>query len=466
MMLRRHPYSKLCTMMLLFCMAVLVGLAASCSQDPETDQIEIELWTLSLRPTFTDYMEYVIADFEAAHPGVKVRWVDVPFNAVNRKLIAAAVAGRAPDIVNFSDLQYARFASLGATRDLTDLLDFDPDSVYLEGTLASARIDGQLGALPWYLSTPIQFINTALLDEAGWDAQTIAGDWQTLQAQGREYYEQTGQFLFTQPLAVESELPNMLLADGKPPFIERDGKLRADLTRDEVVAYIDSWVQLYHDGALPRAAATSGHAHVVQMYQDGQVAVGVTGANFLSRVADASPDVFEHTIVRPTVCGSLGRAQIAVMFLSVTSTSKHPKEAADLAAWLTNPENQLAFCKRVNIMPSTPAVLSDPHFSAPSGDPNSPEYKIALARFYSAHSMPEAVAFTPSIGAWPDLRRAFSEGIKAAFLNGEDTRAVLARIEAEWNQILDDNLPASIDAVPRPNPVEQQTDGSGTEGTS
>lgn len=438
------------------CPAALALSLLSCEKPAETGATEIELWTLALRPRFTGYIEDVLADFEAAHPGVVVRWVDVPFDALNRKLIAAAVAGRAPDVVNFSDQQYARFASLGATRDIAGLLDFDPADVYLQGTLATARIDGQLGALPWYLSTTVRFINTKLLEEAGWDPQAIAGDWATLQEQARAYHAQTGRFLFTQPLAVESELPNMLIADGRPPFIERDGTLRADLTRDEIVDYIRSWVDLYRDGALPRAAATAGHAHVVEQYQNGQTALAVTGANFLSRIADAAPDVFGATIVKPSITGGLGRAHIAVMFLSVMSTTEHPKESAALAAWLTSPENQLAFCKMVNIMPSTPAVLSDPHFAPPTGEPGAAEYKLALARSLSASGMPTAVAFTPSLGAWPDLRRAFNEGIKAALLNGEDTRKVLSRIEDEWNQVLDDALPATIDAVPRPGPVTVQ----------
>jgi ABC-type glycerol-3-phosphate transport system substrate-binding protein len=37
-----------------------------------------------------------LAAFEAAHPGVRVTWVDIAYDAArSRKLIAAAAAGRA-----------------------------------------------------------------------------------------------------------------------------------------------------------------------------------------------------------------------------------------------------------------------------------------------------------------------------------------------------------------------------------
>lgn len=439
----------------LACCVVALG---GCDHSEQRDGIEIELWTLALRPTFKEYIEGVLHDFEKAHPDLRVRWVDVPFDALGRKLIAAAAAGRAPDVVNMSDLQYARFASLGATRDLDGLLAEDPAQVYLEGALAPARINGKLGALPWYLSTQVCFVNTGLLEEAGWAIDNLGRDWSTLMAQARRYHKQTGGFLFTQSLAVESELPVMLIAEGLPPFSQDKGRLVADLTRDEVVAFVWDWVELYRDGALPREAATAGHAHVVELYQNGQIALAMTGANFLSRIADSAADVFDATAVRPAITGRLGRSHVAVMFLSVTSSSKHPEASAALAAWLTSPENQLAFARLVNILPSTPASLDDPLFVASN---DSPVGKLDQARYTSALALRDAVAFTPALGTWPDLRRAFDEGIKAALLDGKDVRETLAEIERDWNRILDAAIPATLDAIPRPGPVDTARHGEG-----
>ena len=435
------------------CLLSLIVSGSTCKAPTDSDTIEIELWTLALRPTFTDYVQDMLAEFEAAHPGVKVRWVDVPFEALSRKLIAAAAAGRAPDVVNFSDLQLARFDSLGATHDLTGLIGDETLQRYLPGAVAPARIDGRLAALPWYLTTPVRFINTDTLQGTGWTPDDIAGDWVSLQQQARDYHNQTGGFLFSQALAVESEIPTMLIAEGLAPFQEDGGRLRADLSRDEVVAFVDSWVRLYRDGALPREAATSGHAHVVELYQNGQVAMAVTGANFLSRIADAAPQVYKSTEVRQAVTGGLNRAHIAVMFVSVTATTKHPKQAAALAGWVTSPENQLALCKLVNIMPSTPDLLDHPHFTQVDQSKNENELKVAKARLLSAKSLQTAVAFTPSISTWPDLRRAFNEGIKSALLDGKDVRQTLADIEDEWNNILGAEIPVTLDTVPRPNAI-------------
>src|SRR5687767_12636449 len=96
---------------------VLVTLPfTSCAEDGHG--VRIELWTLALRPRFDAYMQDLVQRFEATHPGVDVVWVDVPFEALSRKLVAAAAAGQAPDVVNFSDAAFARFAALGALADL------------------------------------------------------------------------------------------------------------------------------------------------------------------------------------------------------------------------------------------------------------------------------------------------------------------------------------------------------------
>src|SRR5687767_13647886 len=142
------------------------------------------------------------------------------------------------------------------------------------------------------------------------------------------------------------------------------------------------------------------------------------------------------------------------MFLSVCSTTKHPKEAADLAWFITSPENQLAFCKVVNILPSTPASLDDPHFQMPPKEQwDTRDGKLALARAYSAQALKTGIAFAPAMQTWPDLRKSFEDGIKPALLDGKDVRATLVDIEKDWNRILSDAPPVAIAVVPMPDKV-------------
>ena len=356
----------------------LLGIATllamgSCDRRAESG-VTLSFWTLALRPQFVDYIEGRIAVFERTHPGVRVEWVDMPYDAVDRKLIASAAAGRAPDVVNLADKTFARFASLGAMTSLGGLLPGDPDAVYVPGALAGGRIGGELLALPWYLTTQTSLVNEELLTRGGLTLKDIGSSWGSLMAQAGAFHERTGAFLFSQPLGYDSQLLWMMLADGVVPFAEHHGRVASAMATPEVERYLGAWVDLYRSGALPREAALQDHSHVIQLYQSGRLAMINSSPNFLGRIRDAAPSVFAKTRVRPAVCGRLGRTHIAVMWLGVTTQSRNPGLAAELAWFMTSPESQLEFCRLVNILPSTSSTLGDPLFnSPPDGRDDSPE---------------------------------------------------------------------------------------------
>ena len=57
---------------------------------------------MQLQPQFTDYFNKLIATFESENPGLKVRWVDVPWTAMESKILTAVSAKTAPDVVNLN----------------------------------------------------------------------------------------------------------------------------------------------------------------------------------------------------------------------------------------------------------------------------------------------------------------------------------------------------------------------------
>ncbi len=457
------PGVEISALIIVCCLSIFwTGGCDQADADATGKPVRLELWTLALRPTFNDYMAERIAAFEAENPGVKVDWVDVPFDAVSRKLIAAAAAGRAPDVINLSDMQFSRFAALGALTDLAPLLPGDATGRYVAGPLAVGRLDGTQFALPWYLTTQTKLMNTALLAEAGLSPGDVASDWGGLRAQARAFHEKTGKYLFSVALGHDSDLPAMMLADGLMPLRPRvSGEgLESNLDDPAIVAFVRQWVELYRDGALPREAATTGFAHVMEGYQGGRVAVINTGA--LSKIKDASPAVYAATQVGPAVTGSLGRAHIAVMLVGVTSQSSNPELSARLAWSLTGPEAQMALCRQVSVLPSVASLLNDPHFAMPA-DASGLESKVNVARAEAARQLTRAVAFTPSLGTWPDMRSVFNEKIKSALLAGRDVEAVLGEIGIEWNRILGEAIPASMASLP--SPAATGSDGPEAGGT-
>jgi putative chitobiose transport system substrate-binding protein len=437
--------------------------------------VRLQFWTLALRPWFDEYVTHQIKGFEAAHPGVEVEWVDVPYDALERKLIASAAAGQAPDVVNMSDMNFARFVSLGAFRDIRGDVPGDPDATYLPNALALCRFSNYQGSsdeggqgsgtqrepsllgLPWYVNTQTLFANTELLERGlgpMWRTR-LSTDWRGLIALAREFKSNTGLFLFSQPLGDESEVPQMLLSEGLAPLrASADGGIEPNLDGAETREFLQAWVDLYREGLMPREAATKGHSHLTEMYQQGQLGLANTGPNFLKRIRDVAPEIYAKTVVLPGMTGKLGRGHIPVMVLAVTTQTMHPKEAAALAWWMTGPESQLEFCTKATILPSTASTLSDPFFAPPTAEQlASPEGKILQARSVTAKSLPDAVAYTCALETWPDLRRAFQDRLKRTLLDGVPLEKTLKDVEADWRKILASAPKADMSGVPTPTAV-------------
>lgn len=431
----------------------------------------IEFWTLALSPFFDEYMKGQIAAFEAANPGVRVKWVDVAYDALERKLIASAAAGRAPDVVNMPDLNFARFVSLGAFRDIKADLPGDAHETYLAGALSLCEIHGKLLGLPWYVNPQTKIVNTDLLLQGGITLEELPADWSGLVELAQGFHAKTGNYLFSQPLGEESQLPIMMLGEGVLPLAlqgeaqDPNARLVSNITSPHVVQYLSKWVNLYRSGAMPREAATKGHAHLLDLYQDGKVAVISTGPNFLKRIKDVSAKAYAHTGVREGAVGALGRVHMPVMVLAVTKQSKHPREAALLAWFMTSAPAQTEFCKQAPIMPSSLASLKDPFFtvseSPAANGAGQEDATMALGRSVAAATLQDAVAFTASLETWPDLRRAFEDEFKRVLVDGVALEEALARIDIAWNSILGAAPAASMEAVPRPTKIPAPRVGSG-----
>ncbi len=76
------------------------GAAPSTAQKTDGEKESIEFWTISLQPTFNDYFEKLIADFEGANPNVTINWKDYPKDTIQDKLLTSIASDNAPDVVN------------------------------------------------------------------------------------------------------------------------------------------------------------------------------------------------------------------------------------------------------------------------------------------------------------------------------------------------------------------------------
>src|SRR5262249_52830285 len=122
-------------------------------------------------------------------------------------------------------------------------------------------------------------------------------------------------------------------------------------------------------------------------------------------VEENAPDIYKDVVVAHPVSGASGDTLLlAQQIFQIPEASKHKAAAAEWLKFVTNAENQLAFCKIATILPSTPESLKDPYFSDIKGDTPADEARRVLINEFA--SLKDA-----SLGTSDDLhlRQLFDE---------------------------------------------------------
>lgn len=396
---------------------------------PAPSGITIEFWTLQLSPTFNAYFHSLIASYEKEHPGITIRWVDVPYDAAVQKLLSSAVAGNAPDVVNLSADFLSKFNGMHALSDLSGAAAASGQH-YLPNALDLCTFDGKLVALPWYLNTYVVLYNTELIRAAGFSEREVPATFRQLIPFIREYKRRTGKFAFFWNIGKDSYLPMMLGSEGIP--MTDAAMTQALFNGPEADSTIGEWVRLYKEGALQRESVIKPGSTIVESYQAGQVAMIFTGPVFLQRIRSNAPSVYARTGIAPAIIGKSGTHELAAMCLSVLSTSPHQKEAAAFALYVTNAANQLAFSRMTTTFPSVTEALQDSFFTADDGS------LTTKARRMGAEQLPSAGRLRRYLlhPEFDQLRDAFDEAIQNACLKDVPVPQALGAAAEEWNGIL------------------------------
>jgi putative chitobiose transport system substrate-binding protein len=416
----------------------LVGLLTSwivsCSTgnvNPSTKQAssgaaKIEFWTMQLKPQFTDYFQSLIATFESQNSGIKVNWVDIPWAEMENKILTAVSAKTPPDVVNLNPDFASQLASRNAWLDLDTKVPNNVRSSYLPNIWKASTLNGKSFGIPWYLTTRLTIYNIDLLKQAGINKPPAT--YTELAQVAQQIKDKTGKYAFFVTFVpqdsgevLESFVQmgvTLVDAEGKAAFNSPQGK-----------AAFQYWIDLYKKGLLPKEVLTQGHRHAIELYQSGETALLASGPEFLKQIANNAPAIAKASAIAPQITGDTGKKNVAVMNVVIPRDTKQPDAAVKFALFVTNDENQLAFAKQANVLPSTVKALSDSYFKNVSANAST----IDKARAISASQMQQAEVLTPTLKNFNILQKAIYENLQAAMLGEKTVDKAVEDAAQEWN---------------------------------
>lgn len=407
-------------------LALTLALAA-CSGGEKTSERKVEFWTMALKPTFTDYVQTTLDAFQQENPEIRVEWVDVPGSAIEDKTLSAVSGGTPPDLVNLNPDFAQRLASKGALQDLAALVPQDVAATYFPSALDANRVEGKLIGLPWYLSTQVAIYNRALLEKAGLKA--LPSTYRELAATAGAF-KPAGAVPFMPNLGDTNRILELLALDGVPLLTPDRTKAAFDTPQGhESFAF---WANLFRENVLPKEALGLDNREIVDRFQAGQSAVLPAGPQFLKQVKENAPELYKTVDVAPQVAGKSGKVGVGVMNLVVPTTSKHQEDAIRLATFITNADNQLAFCKLAGILPSAKQAAADPFFTTLSATASVEDRARAIA----AEQLQRSVLLVPPMPHQSELKKAMNDALQRSALGQQTPEVALKQAAADWNRIL------------------------------
>ncbi|MBI4279342.1 MAG: sugar ABC transporter substrate-binding protein [Armatimonadetes bacterium] len=384
----------------------------------------LEFWTISLQPFFNDYINNLITRYEVAHPGVKVRWVDVQIHAIEQKLLAAVAGGVPPDVVNLNTEFAVRLAEQGALADMDTAVSAADRAKYFEGLWASTRFKGRTYGIPWYVTPSVLAYNTEIFKKAGLDPAKPPATEDAMIDAARRIKDRTKIYGF---------MPNVdgvrmmhRFREAGLPLVSPDGK-RAVFNSPAHVKVLETYVALLKKDYFPEDALRRGYLGATERYSAGRLAMLITGPQFLLRVRKDNPQVYAKTDVAPYPLDRGSVVHAPLMNLAVPKSGRNQGEAVRFALHVTSDESQLAFGKLVVIFPSTRKAAGDPFFARPG---STPEEK---ARYIGAQSLRYARDLTVVVPRSGDLFRVFREAMEGAFFGKMGPKDALEWAVREWN---------------------------------
>lgn len=391
------------------------------SEPAKKEPVELTFWTISLSPTFDDYINGVIKSFQDKNPGVTVKWQDVPFDAIEQKTLTSAASKTLADVMNLNTDYLKKLAAVKAVASMDELAG-DVKKDYFEGVWSAGEFEGVSYALPWYLSNSVQLYNKELLKKAGFDAPPKTEDeaW----AMSKAIKEKTGAYGST-----VKDIHLYLPMQGVK--LVSDDYKKAAFNVPKTLEIFKQFKQRFDEGLIPKEILL-GQGKPQEWFAQEKIAFWGTGPQLFRQVKDLSPQVYDKSDATGAFVGASGKVHVAIMNIAVSNFSKHKKEAADFAKFITNAENQLAFAKLVAILPSVKKAAEDPFFSQ-GKDSKDPAEK---GRYLAAKQLEISENLFPPVENISKINKAINQEFHRVLLENKDPAKAIADAEAEVNKLL------------------------------
>ncbi len=397
--------------------------APESSPEAVAEPYTIKFWTISLKPTFDEYMNNLIAEYEAAHPGATIEWSDYPGAEIRQQLLTAIASGDPPDVVNLNTDLTLQVAATNpdVLVKTSEAVPAETQAEYFEGLWNATRYQGATYGIPWYATVRVVMYNTAIMEEAG--VENPPTNFEEVAEVARQVRENTDKWGYAPAINLVEDF----MMAGVP--LVNEERTEPAFNTPEGVAVAQYYLDLKEQGAIPEDILAQGFQGALQLYKEGNLAMLLAGASLLKQIEADTPEVFANTDVARHPTREAGVLPVGLMHLVVPAQSDVRDQAIDFALFVTNAENQLGLAQNSVTVPSIKAATEDEFFQQEDTLENK-------ARKIMAEQLQIAQDANFGLPNWSDLLKALNDNYTEAWNGAKTVEQALNDAAEQWRSLL------------------------------
>lgn len=402
----------------------------------------LRFWPWALTPDFEDYLNQIIANFEATYPGVTVLLEGQPAAGARDNIRNSFAAGNPADIINMSDGWVAEFAEAGVLLNMDEAIgEAYPEirAQFVDGAWEKVTFDGTTYYVPWYLSlSNAMAVNGLIFDELGLTMDDLPETWnEAYEFAERIHTESDGRFYaFSFPWGELAGLGvlNAFVGEGVPIFNEDRTEVIFNES-PEAVAVMDAYKTMLDSGFIPRGSLRDDVRRMIDRFSEGEILLLMTGPQLFRLVEENNPEVYDSLFLVNSIVGEANIRIIGgVQTLAIPAATEFPNAAVAFATFVTNPDVQTAFSREVPIFSSNLVSYEDPFFET-TGEQLTDSLRPLAGEYFRTATDPGILDF-PSLS---EVEQIVVGEFQAALLGVKSSQEALDDMASRINEILADS---------------------------
>lgn len=317
--------------------AMAIASCSSGSVSSANKQIELTYWTHT-HPPMIELNKKLVAEYEAKHPNVKIKYEQIPNNQFGTKMLTSLSNGTGPDIINMDDNalrgEYIPKKLLAPV----DPKAFDAASVdALKARFAPNTLEGAMGPNGSLYGIPSEFnatgfaINKAHFRDAGLDPSQPPKTWQEVAEYGKKLVaagHEGFNFVYLHSGWYTQQLQTLLNETGGS-ILTPDGK-SSNLLDPKSVQAMQIWSDLILKDKVGNANTASREATVpFDDFASGRRSMTMIYPWAVAQLATDNPKIYKdiEVVPLPQVDPANPSGRWYGYYLAVNAASKQQQEA-------------------------------------------------------------------------------------------------------------------------------------------